>query len=321
MTDKKTKFWVGLFVAGGIAIAVAAIIWLGMSRFFETGSYYAVYFDESVQGLAIDSPVKYRGVAIGRVERIGVAADSRLIEVIVKIESDLKPEDHLVAQLKVVGITGSMFIELDRYPDEERLSPPELRFPTPYPVLASRPSDISELFRGINEVIQQLNALDIGGISQRLMTTIDHIDQAVVQTDVVGIGNKAHATLDTLEQAIVALDLKGISTEMKRSLASLNTDLDPARWDQIMAGLQNTIASLDRSATNADRLLAEMGALANTTGTGINTVSSHLDTVGKDLQQATSQLRQLLEQLNDQPSRLLFSAPPPRRLPDERSGE
>ena len=318
MTDKKTKFWVGLFVAGGLAIAVAAIIWLGMSRFFETGSYYAVYFDESVQGLAIDSPVKYRGVAIGRVERIGVAADSRLIEVIVKIESDLKPEEHLVAQLKVVGITGSMFIELDRCPPEYLSCTPELRFPTQYPVLASRPSDIRELFRGIDEVVQKLNALDIGGISQRLLTTLDHIDQAVVQTDVVGIGNKAHATLDTLQQSIVAIDLPGISAEMKKSLTSLNADLDPERWDQIMTGLQGTIVALDRSVVNANRLLAEMATLADSTATGINTVNSNLHSAGKDMEQATSQLRQLLEQLNDQPSRLLFSAPPPRRLPDER---
>lgn len=318
MTDKKTKFWVGLFVAGGLAIAVAAIIWLGMSRFFEKGSFYAIYFDESVQGLAIDSPVKYRGVAIGRVERIGVAADSRLIEVVVKIESKLKPESNLIAQLKAVGITGSMFIELDRLPaTANKISSPELHFPTEYPVLASRPSEISELFRGIDEVIRKLNDLDIGGISQRLNATLDHIDQAVVQTDVVGIGNKAHATLNTLEQSIVDLDLKGISVALKKSLTSLQADLDPTRWDQIMAGLQGTIVSMDRSVNRADQLLAEMASLTDTTDSGIKTVNNHLQTAGKDIEQATSQLRQLLEQLNDQPSRLLFSAPPPRRSSSE----
>ncbi|MDH3394059.1 MAG: MlaD family protein [Desulfobulbaceae bacterium] len=317
MTDKRTKFWVGLFVAGGLAIAVAAVIWLGMSRFFEKGSNYAVYFDESVQGLAIDSPVKYRGVAIGRVERIGVAADSKLIEVIVKIESELKPENNLIAQLKAVGITGSMFIELDRKKDAARISSPELHFPTEYPVLASRPSEISELFRGIDQVIQKMNDLDIAGISQRLNATLDHIDQAVVQTDVVGIGNKAHATLDTLKQSITDLDLKGISVELKKSLTSLNADLDPTRWDQVMSGLQGTIVTLDRSVNKADKLLDEMASLTDTTDSGIKTVSRHLQTAGKDIEQSTSQLRQLLEQLNDQPSRLLFSAPPPRRLSGE----
>ena len=98
MINKKTKFFVGLFMAGGISIAVVAIIWLGMSRIFEKGNHYAVYFDESVQGLSVDSPVKYRGVAIGRVEQIKVAPDSRLIEVILIIESGIKAEDDMVAQ-------------------------------------------------------------------------------------------------------------------------------------------------------------------------------------------------------------------------------
>jgi len=38
---------VGLFVAGGIAFVLLAIIWLGMSRFFEKGQYYVTYFNES----------------------------------------------------------------------------------------------------------------------------------------------------------------------------------------------------------------------------------------------------------------------------------
>jgi len=41
------KFTVGLFVAGGIAFVLLAIIWLGMSRFFEKGQYYVTYFNES----------------------------------------------------------------------------------------------------------------------------------------------------------------------------------------------------------------------------------------------------------------------------------
>jgi len=66
MASQKTKFAVGLFVATGIGVASLAIIWLGMSRYLEKGQYYVSYFNESVQGLDIDSPVKYRGVAIAQ---------------------------------------------------------------------------------------------------------------------------------------------------------------------------------------------------------------------------------------------------------------
>jgi hypothetical protein len=69
------------------------------------------YFDESVQGLDKDSPVKYRGVSIGRVENINVAPDAALIQVVLKIESGLESGiDDIVARLKSVGITGIMFV-------------------------------------------------------------------------------------------------------------------------------------------------------------------------------------------------------------------
>ena len=114
MASKKAKFTVGLFVAGGLTISVLAIVWLGMARYFEKGKFFVTYFNESVQGLKKDSPVKYRGVSIGRVESIGVAPDSKLIQVILKIESGQKLDNNIVAQLKNVGITGSMLVELDR---------------------------------------------------------------------------------------------------------------------------------------------------------------------------------------------------------------
>ena len=82
MASQKTKFALGLFVTCGIGMVFLAVIWLGMSRYFKNGRYYATYFNESVQGFNVDSPVKYRGVSIGRVERIVVAPDANLIQVI-----------------------------------------------------------------------------------------------------------------------------------------------------------------------------------------------------------------------------------------------
>ena len=82
MASQRTKFALGLFVTCGIGIACFAIIGLGVSKFFEKGRYYATYFNESVQGLDVDSPVKYRGVSIGRVEGITVAPDAKLIQVV-----------------------------------------------------------------------------------------------------------------------------------------------------------------------------------------------------------------------------------------------
>ena len=60
MASQGTKFAVGLFITCGMITAILAVIWFGMSRYLVEGQYYAVYFNESVQGLQKDSPVKYQ---------------------------------------------------------------------------------------------------------------------------------------------------------------------------------------------------------------------------------------------------------------------
>jgi phospholipid/cholesterol/gamma-HCH transport system substrate-binding protein len=316
MAKRKTKFIVGLFVATGMGIAVVAIIWLGMSRVFEKGRFYAVYFDESVQGLSVDAPVKYRGVTIGRVDRIGVAPDSRLIEVIMKVESGLKFENDMEAQLRVVGITGSMFIELDRRTAEPTGPMLQLSFPTPYPVVQSRPSEISELFRGIDEIVQKMNALDIAGISERLKSTLDNVNKQVVATDMEGISTRMKETLVRIDSTVAGLDLAGISADTKRTLANLNEDLDPQRWQQLIAALQAAVASLDRAIDNANGVLANAADVVANTDAGVANLNQHLVVVGQELEIASQNLNRLLEQTADQPSQLIFGEPASPRFPE-----
>ncbi len=287
MINQKAKFYVGLFIAAGIGLAIVAIILLGMNRFLEKGRFYAVYFNESVQGLKIDSPVKYRGVAIGHIERITLAPDSKLIEVILKIEADITLEENMVAQQKVVGITGSKFIELDLMDDSMESSSPNLTFPTEYRVLASRPSNISELFRSIDDIVKKLNALDIVEISDSLKTTLNH-----------------------LEQSLRDFDAKGISGDIRSSLTNINKNFDPERWDKLITGIEKSIGTLDDVANNAGGLITNTSSLIARTETEVENLGRYILVVGQYLEKASSNLDQTLEQVSIQPSQLLFSEPP-----------
>jgi phospholipid/cholesterol/gamma-HCH transport system substrate-binding protein len=291
MINQKAKFFVGLFMVSGISLAVVAIIWLGMNRFLEKGQLYAVYFNESVQGLKHDSPVKYRGVAIGHIERISLAPDSRLIEVILNIESDISLEENMVAQQKAVGITGSKFIELDRQKDEEEDLYPKLEFPTEYPVLASRPSNISELFRGIDDIVQKLNALDIVGISASLKTSLDHMDQTMSD-----------------------IDAKGISNNIKASLDIINKGFDQERWGRLITGLEINVTALEKVINSADGFIKKTSGIMDRAGAEVSNLSHHLIVVGQNLERTTGNLDNLLEQISTHPSQLLFGDPPPGRV-------
>lgn len=180
MASQKTKFALGLFVTCGIGMVFLAVIWLGMSRYFKKGQYYATYFNESVQGLDVDSPVKYRGVSVGRVERIVVAPDANLIQVVLKIEPDQKLDNNIVAQLKSVGITGSMFVELDRKKNGVPDLSPSLSFPSEYPIVASKPSNIYKMLHSIDDALNQIRAMDLEKISEKIQLTLNRDRKSVV---------------------------------------------------------------------------------------------------------------------------------------------
>ena len=334
MASPRTKFAVGLFLTCGMLFAVLVIIWLGMSRFLEKGRYYATYFDESVQGLNTDSPVKYRGVFIGRVDSIDVAPDSKLIQVVLKIETGQAFDRNIVAQLKSVGITGSMFVELDRKKTGEPDQSPILNFPSEYPIVPSRPSEIGELISGINEVLDQIKSLDLEGITGQVKLTLENINQKVSQANV-----------------------KRISDSIEASLARVNYILDSQRWNQILNSVDQGVRSLNTLITDADKSLdradetivrvdgiiienkksikaaiddfklamhsandfLKMGSsLISGTDESISNLMHHLLIVAQNLEKASENLNQIMELLADQPSQLIFGDPPmPREVEAE----
>ena len=71
MKQEKTYKMVGFFVVIGF-ISFIAIIYNYLSYKFSTdeSNYVVMYFDESIQGLNVGSPVMFKGVEIGKVAKI-----------------------------------------------------------------------------------------------------------------------------------------------------------------------------------------------------------------------------------------------------------
>lgn len=319
MNDKKTKFIVGFFVACGLSIIVVTVIWLGMSNFFQKGDLYSIFFDESVQGLTVEAPVKYRGVPIGRVQHIKVAADSHLIEVVIELAQEFTMQSKVVAQLKVVGITGNMFIELDHDIDESSDQiKAELNFPTEHPVIPSRSSDIKQLFSSVEEIVSKLRTIDITGLAIDIKETIHHIDKAIVDTNITGLSTQIQSTfeqlhtvlsssdlpqmtarlnslLEHLDQSVQALDITALSDEAKRSLLVLRQETN---------SLVNATQPLLINAANT------IGAAENT----LENFNQQLLIISQQTQRTNSKLNDLLDHISDQPSQLLFGDAPARRI-------
>ena len=339
MASIKTKFAVGLFVIIGFSLAFIAIVWFGMSDYFEKGKSYTAFFDESVQGLEKDSSVKYRGVSIGRVESIGVAPDATLIQVVLKIEKGLKLDIQLgkiVAQLKSVGITGIMFIELDqKKPSEPDLSP-KLSFEPKYPAIATKPSGITKLLKGIEEVIAQFNSLDIGSISSRLQALLDNLDQSIEDINFKQISANVISSLEKIENILNTETWDKLMRSIESTGQSINEFSQKANntvssVNQAVAGAKTAVSRIDRLVANNEKDLTE--SISNfkhlvenankffSQGTHfiqggdeqLENLNHQLTLVLQNFEIASESLNRLIEIIATQPSQLLFGQPPPSR--------
>ena len=136
MATETSKFRVGLFVFISIVILVLILMLYGSKTYFSETKPYVAYFNQSVQGLSVNSDVKFRGVTVGTVSKIGLAPDGILIEVVMNIfykKFSLDVTNNIV-RLITPNITGIKYLEIemrDGKPDKT----PKLNFEPPYTVL------------------------------------------------------------------------------------------------------------------------------------------------------------------------------------------
>ena len=82
MAASTNHFKLGMFVILSFGAMVTAGVALGSHAIKRDTTKYHTYFNESVQGLDVGSPVKFRGVTIGAVSAIEIAPDHREVDVV-----------------------------------------------------------------------------------------------------------------------------------------------------------------------------------------------------------------------------------------------
>jgi phospholipid/cholesterol/gamma-HCH transport system substrate-binding protein len=305
MGKKKTYFTVGLFVMAGVCIGVTALVWIGASQYFQKGARYCTYFSESVQGLQIDSSVKYLGVDIGRVEKIRLANDFQLIEIIMKIDFPGDLTYTTTATLRMAGLTGIVYVELDKRQLKDAGLSPKLTFASDHPVIPSRPSDIKQITASIDEIIQKIKAIDFNGIAEQVKSTTKAIETFV--TD-----EKMKRTLTNLENTATNIEhaTAKVSELMdKRLIENLFVEATAVLKDArgVVARAKAEIEALDLPATGG-----KLNGLIDGTDRRIHAIALEAQATTENLRRASDTLDDLLERMKADPSQLIFSEPPPK---------
>ncbi len=292
--ESKVNFTiVGLFTLTLVAALIAILLWLGTGgRYYKIYDTYYAYMNESVSGLNLNAPVKYRGVEVGNVRSITLdPANPERVRLLLKIERGTPVKEDSVAVLRTQGLTGIAYVELAG----GSLQSPLLK--------AKRDEEFPEIHTGPS-----------------LMARMDTALTSLI-ANVSRVSDNVNAVLDEDNRRAFKHSLAQIDT-ITRVLA--------ARSATIEAGVNNAAKTLEHSArASADlgRLIERTGRsaeaverLANETSRTAAAVPGTLQGIQllvDDLRELSASLRRVSDQLERNPNALLFGKPQPEPGPGE----
>jgi len=256
MSSSSRYVKLGLFTLLGLAALVIALTYLGIQR--NTVDVYHTYFDESVQGLDQGAIVKFRGVRIGKVSKIGVAPDHRLIEISLSIDhqraqalelSRLAPS--LRTQLVIFGITGVKLIDLD-FADEHTPPAPVLTFPPPELYIPSQPS----LLTSVED--------DLVAFVHKLPTLVD-------------------SSVDTLASLNrLATDASGIASDTRKTMRTIAKMAENASRANVPRTLTTTLGTIDELGRRAADLSGELERSVRQVGDAARAMQDFFETLERE---------------------------------------
>jgi phospholipid/cholesterol/gamma-HCH transport system substrate-binding protein/paraquat-inducible protein B len=299
--NKLSYFKVGLFVIVASVIAVVGVVLLGVGSIFEKSSLVETYIDESVQGLDVGSAVKFRGVPIGKVEKISLtsaeyATRKRYVLVRVGIaptmlEFPLSDPNHAGFRLEVErglrlrlaaqGLTGVAYIEAD-YADPQRNPPLEIDWQPRYPYVPSIRSRITQLSESVEKILRSIESVDLGRLVDGMEKSLSTITKVAEGANVAKIGKEANAFL---------AEVRDTNRQLKEIVSS--ADLRSALKDTAGAA-KGAREIIDNAEKPLKQLLADLPQASE----GLTRLVKRLDSVANDLPETSTQLRQTIQRMN-----------------------
>lgn len=339
MSGRGNEWKLGLFIVSAMAIGVACLIWLGASR-LQRDSYEAVaFFDETVDGLDPGSPVKYLGVTIGQVKRIGLAPDARHVKVTSEIYVDALRRNDLPTEfpnestvedtglrIKLVSsaLTGVAFLE-GSFVDPSLNPIKPLPFDTPPNTFPTAPSTLKALETGLVDAMSSIPRVveESVHILERVESAINELQLREVSGEVLELMASLKLRLDTLEElpllsegATTMVEARAAISEIRQVVDGLggeNGSLSSviARYDALGAELQVAVRDADLPGTAES--LRGLGGSAGDAAREVTLLSVELRSELAAMRDAFQSVQTLAASLERDPGSLLYGKTSQRR--------
>ncbi|HVE41423.1 MAG TPA: MlaD family protein [Planctomycetota bacterium] len=329
----ETKFFkLGAFVLAGVTIIVGTVIVLGAGTLMRKKVLAESYVDESVQGLDVGAPVKFRGVTVGRLEKIEFAAvqyvakDDRIGLVVAFYPETLKGfgGDDPVSKLKELvdggmrlrlasgGLTGGLYLELENF-DPKQYPAPKIGWEPANPYLPSVPSTNVRLMARVENVLEHVEKMRVDVISDKVVALVDNLDKLVktlqpAVDDVRKFTDEATLLVRDTRKVVaedVGKEAKALISQVRETLEK---DLGPA-LKGVHGATERLPATFDKLEATLDRVGGTLRRVDRTLAEDNGSIDETLD----NLRVATQDLRELMGQVKRYPSAALFGEAPPKK--------
>jgi len=339
MTEGRAVFLrVGTLVLGGFALVIGLVLFFAGNT-LSHGIVFESYFSESVEGLEVGAPVKYRGVTVGRVTELGLVTAEygghnlsdeldkltyRLVFVRFLVDPariGLPPEQiadtttavrlGLRVRLASQGITGLAYMELD-FVDPVKYPTSELPWTPRDPYIPSMPSKLFELENEATGFLAKLNSLDLEALTTSLTGLVADLRGNVDHGDVHLTLARAAELLRTLDDTVRAADLPGLTGDLRRTSESLRAVAQDRDLHRVLANAAIASDQLAAASARLGPLIASVQGMAGRIDNGVADLQRDLLPILHDAQAAVTNLRDTSEELRRYPPQFLLANPPPR---------
>jgi phospholipid/cholesterol/gamma-HCH transport system substrate-binding protein len=308
----------GAFVAVSLCILAAGLFLLGGRKWFQPTFTFETYFDQSVAGLDVGAPVRFRGVPLGHVAAIltsaatyeqSVPLDKRHEYIVVRVEVNLSGQEAaqmrrdaetlaargLRAQTQLAGITGQQYLALD-FLDPQKYAPLPFDWTPRYMYLPSAPSSAGEIIAKAQSVLASLSETDVKNLGQSVNTLVSDLDTKLGEIPVTELATHLEVALKAANSALSRMD---------RLLA------DPS-VKQIVDNAAIVSGRVRQMTDDGDlaRLLKDLGDASERLDALVAGNQYDVRATVEDLRTSAANLRALSESVKRYPAGALVAGPP-----------
>ena len=319
MRSKVNPVVIGMFVIGAAILATASVMVFGAAKFFTHTEKCISYFSESVNGLDVGAPLKFKGVKIGKVESIRIGSHSETMKnssvaVVYSIDIDMLRRkigdsnlqyEHWLKQQISEGmraklnyqsiVTGMLYIEFDYLanPGDKY----ELRYGgTRFIEVPSTLTGIAETAKAFQDTIDNISKIDFESIGKNANMLLANINSKLGDLDVKAINDSAITALNSI-------DALASDPNLKNTLLDLDILMkDSSAFVRMAQGeFMDLSSSAKKTFANADSVLDNVNAIIMPQ----SPLRYELAALLRSVNQSVSSLSNLTDYIQRNPSSLL----------------